>query len=265
LLIKLINWNPIAISGMRSAMAALLMLIIIKKPSMKFSKNKIFGAIAYAATVVFFVMANKMTTAANAIILQYTAPIYIALFGNWFLNEKAELEDWISIFFILGGMVLFFMDNISAGGISGNIFGILSGIAFAFVAIFMRKQKNDSPLESLFWGNLLAAIIGIPFMFTSMPDTKSWIGLGLLGIFQLGLSYVLYSIAIKHITALEAVLIPVIEPVLNPLWVFLFIGEKPGKWALIGGAVVLISVTVKALYSVLKSKVPEKYDLTTDN
>lgn len=252
ILIKLVSWNPVAIAGMRSAIAALLMLAVIKKPKLKFSLNLIFGAIAYSGTVLLFVIANKMTTAANAILLQYTAPIFVALFGAWFLKEKTMWIDWVTIVFVFGGMLLFFMDKVSSGGVWGNIIAIVSGIFFAGTAMFMRRQKDESPLESIFLGNILTALISLPFMFQSMPDAKSWAGLLALGVVQLGLSYILYSIAIKNVTALEAVLIPVIEPVLNPVWVYLVIGERPGQWSLIGGGVVLLFVTARCVAGTLR-------------
>lgn len=253
ILIKLVNWNPVAIAGMRSAIAALLLLVIIKKPKWIWSKVRIGGIIAYVSTVIFFVMANKLTTPANAILLQYTAPVYIAILGKFFLDEKTERMDWFFISIIIGGMILFFIDDIGGGSLKGNILAILSGISFASNVIFMRKQKDGSPIESIFWGNVFTAIIGIPFMFRSYPDARSWTGLLLLGVFQIGMSYFLYAKAIKNVTALEAVLIPVIEPILNPLWVFLFLGEIPGKWSLVGGVIVLMSVTGKALYTTIKT------------
>lgn len=249
ILIKMVNWNPIAIAGMRSGIAAILILIIIKKPKLEWNKAKLGVTIAYASTVILFVMANKATTAANAILLQYTAPVYIALFGRFFLKEKTERMDWLFISIIIVGMLLFFIDDIGGGTLIGNIFAILSGVAFAFNAIFLRMQKDGNPVESIFWGNLFTAIISLPFMFTSpFPDAQSWTGLFLLGVFQIGLSYFLFAKAIKNATALEGVLIPIIEPILNPIWVFLFVGEVPGKWSLIGGAVVLLSVTARSVY-----------------
>lgn len=254
ILIKLVSWNPIAIAGIRSAIAALLLLTIIKKPIWSWNKAKIGGTISYASTVIFFVMANKSTTSANAILLQYTAPVYIAIFGKFFLDEKTEKMDWFFISIIIGGMILFFVDDIGGGSLKGNILAIISGVSFAFNVIFIRIQKDENPIEGIFWGNILTAVISLPFMFTSpFPDAKSWTGLLLLGVFQLGFSYFLYAKAIKNVTALEGVLIPVIEPILNPLWVFLAVGEVPGKWSLIGGTIVLISVTGRAAYTTIKT------------
>jgi drug/metabolite transporter (DMT)-like permease len=245
LLIKWVSWNPIAIAGMRSAIAALVLLAFLRRPHLTWSSAQIGGAIAYAVTVILFVSANKLTTAANAILLQYTSPIYAALFGAWFLGERATRLDWITIIAVMGGMVLFFLDDLTTGGFWGNMCAISSGVTFACFVLFMRKQKNDSPLESVFLGNILTALVGFPFVFQAMPSASSWVGLILSGVLQLGLSHVLYATAIKHVTALEAILIQVIEPILNPLWVLLIMGEVPGPWAFLGGFIVLVSVTIR--------------------
>jgi drug/metabolite transporter (DMT)-like permease len=245
LLIKWISWNPIAIAGTRSAIATLVLLVALRRPHLTWSSPQIGGAIAYAVTVILFVVANKLTTAANAILLQYTSPIYVALFGAWFLGERATRLDWITVFVVISGLALFFLDDLTTGGFWGNVCAISSGVTFACFVLFMRKQKNDLPLESVFLGNILTALIGFPFMFEALPSASSWVGLMLSGVLQLGLSHVLYSAAIKHVTALEAILISVIEPILNPLWVLLIMGEVPGPWALLGGFIVLVSVTIR--------------------
>ena len=254
LLIKLVSWNPIAIAGLRSLIAVLVLFAFIRRPRLTWSFAQIGGAFAYAVTVTLFVVATKLTTAANAILLQYTSPVYVALLGAWFLGERAQWFDWIIIFVVIGGMALFFLDRLTAGNLLGNFCAILSGVSFAFLILFMRKQKNESPLETIILGNLITGLVGLPFMFESMPNALSWFGLILLGLVQLGLSYVLYSEAIKHVTALEAILIPGIEPILNPIWVFLILGEAPGKWALVGGFIVLISVTIRCVIAALRKK-----------
>ena len=253
LLLKMISWNPIAIAGMRSAIAAIVLLAFLRRPHMTWSSAQIGGAIAYTVTVILFVSANKLTTAANAILLQYTSPIYVALFGAWFLRERATRLDWITISVVMGGMGLFFLDDLTTGGFWGNVCAISSGVAFACFVLFMRKQKNDSPLESVFLGNILTALIGFPFMFQTVPTASSWVGLILAGVIQLGLSQVLYAAAIKHVAALEAILIAVIEPILNPLWVLLVLGEAPGPWAFLGGFIVLVSVTIRYVVTALRS------------
>lgn len=250
--IKWVQWNPVAIAGTRSAISAGFILLVIGKPKFTWSKEQIFCALAYAATVISFVIATKMTTAANAILLQYTAPIYVALLSYMVLKEKISRIDWITIGIVICGMILFFIDDLDTSSYIGNLWAIFSGFSFACVALLMRKQRDGSPLESVFLGNLLTTLVAIPFIFQSMPSTSSWIGLGLMGIFQLGLPYVLYAIAIKSVSAIEAVLIPVIEPIINPIWVFLMIGEIPGKWAVLGGMVVVSAVTGRCILQAKK-------------
>jgi drug/metabolite transporter (DMT)-like permease len=247
LLIKWVAWNSIAIAGTRSAIAALVMLAFRPKMRIHWGFAQLGGAVCYAATVILFVASNKMTTAANAILLQYTAPVYVAIFSYWFLGERITRKDLATIAAAIAGMTLFFMDSLSRGGAWGNAIAIVSGIAFAGTALFTRKQKDSSPLESLFLGNILTALIGLPFVFNSLPDRKGWLGLILLGVFQLGISYILFAEAMKHVTALEGMLIPVLEPILNPVWVFLLLGERPGRWALAGGIIVLASVTLRCV------------------
>ena len=246
--IKFIEWHPIAIAGGRSIIAALIMWVYVKKPKFTWSNIQIMGAVAYAFTVILFVIANKLTTAANTILLQYTGPIYVALFSYWFLKEKITSIDWITILAVILGMTLFFIEKLSPDGILGNFIAILAGIAFAWLALCLRKQKDESPLESLILGNILTAIIGLPFIIDSgIPSQQSMIALFVLGIFQIGIPYILYSKAVKYVSALDAVLIPILEPILNPLWVFLLLGESIGMWPMIGGAIIIVAITTRSI------------------
>jgi len=248
ILIKLVNWNPVAIAGGRSGFSALLMMLYMRKAKVKITSQKSIGAMAYASTVILFVVANKMTTAANTILLQYTAPIWVALMAGWFLKEKTKVHDWITIVLVFGGMTLFFMGDLETGQMLGNIVAVLSGIAFGGTIVSLRMMKNGSPVEMAYLGNILTFLISVPFILQSVPDFNSIIGVILLGVFQLGASYILFSEAIKHVNALEAILIPVIEPLLNPIWVFMFVGEKPGGLALLGGIIVISSVLGRGIY-----------------
>jgi drug/metabolite transporter (DMT)-like permease len=247
LLIKLVAWNPVAIAGTRSAIAALVIFAFRRKMKFNWGFAQLGGAFCYAGTVILFVTATKLTTAANAILLQYTAPIYVAILSYWFLMERITRSDLLTIAAAFGGMFLFFLDDLSAGGFWGNVVAIFSGVAFAGTVLFLRKQKQSSPLESVFLGNILTFLIGLPFILRSAPQAIGWLGLVLLGVFQLGFSYILYAEAIRHVTALEGILIPIIEPVLNPVWVFLLLGEKPGRWAVVGGIIILVSVTLRCV------------------
>ena len=247
LLIKWVDWNPVAIAGMRSLIGAAVIALIVRE-ELRFtgSFEQIGAAVAYAGTVVLFVVANKLTTAANAILLQYTAPVYVALFSPWFLGERARGNDWLSLAVILFGMLLFFGDELSLDGYLGNGVALVSGFCFAWLTLFLRRHREESAISALVLGNLLAGLIGLPFMFQSMPDAMGWIGLLLLGVVQLGLPYVMYALALRHVRAIEGILLPMIEPVLNPVWVFLLLGEAPGPLALLGGAIILGAVIFRA-------------------
>ncbi len=247
-LIKSIDWPPMAVAGGRSAIAVPIILLCIGRPRFRFSIAQIGGALAYAGTVILFVFATRMTTAANAIFLQYTAPIYVALIGRWYLRERASPIDWLVIAVALIGIALFFLDRLTMAGLWGNIIALESGLCFAGLALFLRKEKAGSPVASIVLGNILVACAGLPFMLQapSLGEGGLW-RLVLLGAVQLGLPYVFYATAIKQVTALEATLIPLLEPVLNPLWVMLAIGEQPGPWAIVGGLLVLGAVLGRGL------------------
>jgi drug/metabolite transporter (DMT)-like permease len=241
-LVKWISCDPMTIAGMRSLLAIPMLLLFFRGNRFTWSVAQIGAALCYAANVILFVVSTRLTTAANAIVLQYMAPVYVAIFSGVFLQERIRKIDWVVIVIALSGMCLFFKDKLTADNYLGNILAILGGICFGFYIIFMRMQKDAFPLGSVLLGNIIAAIIAMPFMFRSFPSAGSWGGLILLGVFQLGLSHALYSAAIKHVTAFASAMIFMIEPILNPLWVFLFLGELPGKWSAAGGVIVITSV-----------------------
>ena len=251
LLIKSINWPPLAISGLRSIIAAVIIYIFGNIDNFNFKKIEILSACFYVIVVTLFVLANKYTTAGNAILLQYTAPIYVAMFGYLFLKEKAYLIDWFTICLLFVGLSFFFFDELSTDGFLGNIFAILSGVSFAALTILLRKQKTGNPIRSIFLGNIFAFILGLPQIYSSTtPEIFPWVLIILLGVFQLGFSYIIFTNAIKHVSALDAIIYPVIEPILNPILVFLFIGEKLGSWSLVGGGLVVGSVLFRGIFQI---------------
>jgi drug/metabolite transporter (DMT)-like permease len=190
-----------------------------------------------------------LTTAANAIFLQYTAPIYVVLLGYWFLREKPSRTDWLSMFIIFLGMFLFFGDKLSTDGFYGNILAVLSGLTSAIMIVSFRAQKDGAPAESFLIASLGTAIFCFPYVLKETWTVTNWLIIAYLGIFQLGLAFVFFTIGIKHIPALEANLVGTLEPVFNPVWVFLFLGEKMGTYALFGGLVVLGGVILSAVGS----------------
>ncbi len=248
LFIKWVEWNGMAISGVRSLISALVIGVAFRKDlKITWSATQLLCAVTYALTVSLFVVANKLTTAANAILLQYTAPVHVALLSAWILKERITLRDWLTITAVLTGMVMFFFEQMSPGSLVGNLLALFTGFTFALFSVLLRKQKGASPAASVFLGNLLTALLGLPFMFDGAPGLQGWLGMLYLGIFQLGLAYVLYTWALAHVTAMEAILITLIEPVLNPAWVFLLMGETPAFSSLVGGAIIIGAVTVHHL------------------
>jgi drug/metabolite transporter (DMT)-like permease len=256
-LIKSVPWPPLAVAAGRGVIAAFFLIGTHRGLRFTFSGPQLLGAAGYALCTVTFCLATKLTTAANAILLQYTAPVWIALFGAAFLGERATRADWLTIAAVLGGMGLFFADSLEFGHAAGNLIGLLSGVCFAAMTMALRRQKDGSPVESIILGNLLAFLIGLPAIARAGPlPLRGGEALLLLGIVQLGISYWLYARVIRVVTALEAVLIPVIEPILNPVWVLWAVGERPTPLALAGGAVVLAAVTSRAVIAVRAGRPP---------
>lgn len=248
LAIKLVEWSPMAITGFRSILAALTLAILFHgRFKFSFSYTSMGAAAGYAGLLITNVIATKLTTSANAILLAYTAPVYVALFAPLFLGEKTHKRDWIFIGITVCGMVLFFVDKLSPTGWWGNIIAMGTGLSYALFTLCMRAQKDSSTVSSVIMGHLLTAACGLPFMFDAMPSTASWVGLAYLGIIQQGVSLALYSWAIRRLGALEAILIMTLEPIFNPIWVALGYGELPGMWAFIGGTVVVGAVTLRGL------------------
>jgi drug/metabolite transporter (DMT)-like permease len=262
LLVKFLDWNPVAIAGSRSVIASLVILAYIRKPKITKSKPQIIGAIAYSATVLFYVIANKLTTAANAILLQYTAPIFVAILSFWILKERIRWYDIVSIGMVILGMCLFFIEEASIDNVLGNIVAIASGFAMACNTLALRAQKDSSGMESVLLGNLLTFIIALPFVLKISISLRDVLVVAILGIFQLGISYIFYVDSLKYITALEAILIAVLEPLLNPLWVYIFLKEKPGINAIIGGIIVVVAITLRGI---LSSKTAPKKDVSSEN
>lgn len=249
MMIKNVGLHPVAIAGWRSAIATAFLLAWTRRPVFHGSMAQIGCALAYTGNMFSFIAATKLTTAANAILLQYTAPAYVALFGIWFLREYPGRIDGLAVGLTLAGMVLFFFDRISPTGLWGNLAGVTAGITFAWLILLLRKQKDGSPIESVILGNVLTALIALPVIVRQMPSTQDWMWLFLLGSVQTAVPYIIYATAIRHVTALEGTLVPVIEPLLNPTWAFLFLGEIPGFWAVIGGIVILSAIILRSVYA----------------
>ncbi len=251
LLIKWVPWHPIAIAGIRSGIASVVLLLFwcvrFQKLPPRPSKYKLLAAANYMCLVMLFVASNKLTTSANAILLQFTAPVWVILLAFWLLKEKIKPRDLVVVAVVFFGMLLFFIGDLNGGGMIGNILAVLSGVCMALMIITLKMIKDGNPLEIILWGNILTFLVAIPFYGQISWTPGSMLGIGLLGVFQLGFSYIFYTAGISKVSALEGILIPVLEPLLNPVWVLIGTGERPSQYALIGGALVISAVFYRSI------------------
>lgn len=249
LFVKLLSWGPLAIWGVRSLVATAVFWFYFRPQKLRWTWLQLVGALGYMGAQLFFIMGNKIAPTANIIFLSYTAPVYIILLGYWVLGERPLRGDWLTMPLIFAGMLLFFGDDLSFTAFRGNLFGVLSGVSLSVMVLSMRRQKAETPGHTILLGNILGALIGLPFAFGE-PITPVSLGIILyLGVFQIGLSFILYSIAIKQLEALESTLLLTLEPILSPLWVFWVLGEIPGPLAMAGAVVVLLAVVLRAVLS----------------
>ncbi len=246
-LIKSVTLSGAAIAGWRSLFAALFLLAVSRRLRPKADVYHWLGALAYALNINCLVLATTRTTAANAIFLQYSAPIYVALLGPWLLKEHLRRSDLPILILALSGLILLFRDQLGPGALSGNLLGLAAGVSFAFTILLLRRQRDADPVGIVLWGNLLATLFSLPWMLQQWPVGQDLALLLLLGVVQLGIAYWFYVAAIRHTPALPAVLTATLEPVCNPIWVALVLGEVPGWAGWTGGSIVVLSVILKAL------------------
>jgi DME family drug/metabolite transporter len=202
----------------------------------------------YAGVLVFFVMATKLTTAANAIFLQYTAPIYVLILEPLLLKTKFERVNLITIVFCFIGMALFFVGKLSPGDIEGNSFALVSGLCLTGMFLGMRKSGEDFKWSTIFYGNLFVALFTSFSMFEiTTLSSSDLLMVGYLGIFQIGIAYVIFSYGINKVEAIEASLLAMIEPVLNPVWVLIGYGETPSTFAIAGGVIIVAAIALRTV------------------
>ena len=243
LLIKLNTWSSMSINGMRSFFAFFIFLLYmtLTKHQFKFNWKVLLGVVANSMMGITFIMANKMTTAANAIVLQFTLPIYIMLLTWIFLKKKPDKVSVISGMISLVGIMFFFFESLSLGGMTGNVLALVSGFFYAIV--FLIKQIPDSDFESsAIISFVLNFVIGIPFILQETDWGIMNMSTGMLqGVVQIGLAYIFLNMALDKVPPVGASLISMIEPILNPILVAIFYGEKIGKISFVGAIIVLAS------------------------
>lgn len=248
LLVKLVTFNAMQISFFRCAIAALVFAVLFRKRLYQVNAFTFINAAFYAAVLIAYVIALKMTTAANAIFLQSTAPIYVLIFEPILLKTTYNRVNIITILICTIGMFFFFMGKISPAHFEGNLIALFSGIMFA--ALFLGLRKNDSKyqLSSIFYGNVIVAIVCAPFLsgIQGLNFSNLWM-VSFLGVFQIGLAYAVFSYGLRRVLAIEASILALLEPVLNPVWVFIGYGEVPSFMAIIGGIIILSAITLRTL------------------
>jgi drug/metabolite transporter, DME family len=253
LFIKATHLSAFELSFGRSLLGAITIAIFTRREGFGINRISAITSILYAALLILFVLATKLTTAANAIFLQYTAPVYVLVLEPLFYKEKFRGRDFVTVAACLTGMSLFFIGKLRPQDVSGNLLALLSGVCFALFFLLLRhsKARNVNRASSAIYGNLISVLICAPAFFGAArrgiapPDLAC---IAYLGIVQIGFAYLLFTLAMaRGVRSLDAGIIGYVEPVLNPVWVFLFLGERPSGWAIIGGAIIITSVVVHTL------------------
>jgi DME family drug/metabolite transporter len=254
--IKACAFSGAQVSGLRTVVAALTFLVLIPKSRRLPSWREWLVGCAYAGSLVFYTLGNKRTTAANAIFLQSTAPLYILLLGPWLLHERIRARDLAFLAAAAVGLALFFLGAAAPQAsapdpFAGNLFALASGVCWALTLVGLRwlgaRGENTSAVLA---GNAVAFLVCAPVLVAGEPSLadarlQDWLVILWLGVFQVGLAYVLLTSAIRHVPAFEASILLLLEPLLNPVWAWIVHGENPGPWAILGGAIVLGATVLK--------------------
>ncbi len=246
--IKLIPWNSFVISALRSLFAGITVLVYIKLKGYKIIINRrtLVPGVLLGIVYIAFVAANKLTTAANAIVLQFTDTIFIVIFSALFFGQRFKKRDVIAVICTFIGIAMFFLDQLSDGYLLGNFVAIFAGACLGGMFTTMGKAEPPERFSAILIGQIVAFLLGLPFIITTKPEfsTLPVLYIVILGVLQLGIPYILYGKAAEHCPPLACSLLGAVEPLLNPVWVLIFDGEKPGMFAFIGGIIVIVSVTV---------------------
>ena len=250
-----IKWTTLAgleLSCWRSFFAIFTVAFFTRHEGFGLNRLTAVASVLYAVLLILFVMATKTTTAANAIFLQYTAPVYLLVFEPIIYKEKFRSRDLITVLVCLGGMALFFVGELRPQDVTGNILALASGFCFAIYFLLLRhpRAREVNRASSVIYGNTLAVLMTAPWGLATLTSLTAHdlVGVAYLGIIQLGVSYTLFTTGMAHgVRSLDAGIICYIEPVLNPVWVFLVLGERPSAWALLGGAIIIVAVVCHML------------------
>lgn len=262
LFIKVLPLGALQIAFARSLVAAFTIALVVKlrggRPFPRPDALALACALSYAGVLVCFVAATKLTTAANAIFLQFSAPIYLVFLEPFLAGRRVAGRDLVAVVACLGAMALFFVGRLGAGTFSGNLIGVASGLCLALFSLTLKRQRERrpeaDPISSIILGNLLVAALCAPLALRDLHPSPVHAGILLyLGVFQIGVAYLLFNAGMKHLSATAAVVTGTLEAVLNPIWVFLGIGERPSAWALLGGTLILGTIIWYSLPPRLKA------------
>lgn len=252
LFIKWTSLSGLELSFGRSLLAAITVAIFTRREGFGLNKITALASTLYAALLILFVLATKQTTAANAIFLQYTAPVYLLVFEPLFYKEKFRSRDLLVVIACIVGMSLFFVGQLRPQDVTGNLLALASGLCFACYFLLLRhsKARKVNRASSVIYGNLLVVLIAAPAGLQALPHMHRLdvISVIYLGVVQIGLAYTLFTAAMaRGVRSLDAGIVGYIEPVLNPIWVFVVLGERPAQWALVGGAIIVLAVVCHML------------------
>jgi len=247
LFIKWTTLSGLELSFGRSLFAAITVALFTRHEGFGLNRLTAVASVLYAALLLLFVLATKQTTAANAIFLQYTAPVYLLILEPLVYKEKFRSRDLITVLVCLAGMTLFFVGKLRPQDVTGNLLALASGLCFALYVLLLRhaKARTVNRASSVIYGSLLLVIFAAPAGLAAIPrlTLHDVLVVLYLGFVQIGLAYTLFTVAMaRGVRSLDAGIIGYIEPVLNPIWVFLVLGEKPSGWALLGGVIIIVAV-----------------------
>ena len=256
LCIKLVPWSPLAINGTRNLISVIIIGVYLKVIGHKVVINPtvLFGAVCMSATTTLFTIANKLTTAANTIVLQFTAPVFVIFLMWMFFKERPKRVDIIASIMVFVGIIFFFVDGLSAGNMLGNVIAVLSGVGYAGV-FMMNSFKTSDSLSSIFLGQALSAVTGIWFLFGETDFGVTAIGgILVLGVFQLAVAYMFMAKGLDEVNAVTASLTTAIEPILNPILVAIFYHETITPLSFVGAVIVIAGIVGYNLWKAIKSE-----------
>ncbi|HLA11115.1 MAG TPA: EamA family transporter [Pyrinomonadaceae bacterium] len=256
LFIKWTSLSGLELSFGRSLLAAITVAIFTRSEGFGLNAGTAVASVLYAALLLLFVLATKATTAANAIFLQYTAPLYVLILEPLLYKERFRQRDLVTVIACVAGMSLFFVGQLRPQDVTGNILALGSGLCFAFYFLLLRHSsaRKVNRASSVIYGNLLVVLIAAPAGISALSTITPSDALSVLylGVVQIGVAYTLFTLGMaRGIRSLDAGIVGYVEPVLNPVWVFLFLGERPSRWALIGGIIIISAV---ATHTVVKAR-----------